>query len=150
MTVVNKNVLRLSDFLPYRISVLANRTSQALANKYQGEFQITRQQWRVIAVLGEESNLSAAQVVVRTAMDKVAVSRAVNTLKDTKLIKQQVDKKDKRRSVLKLSAKGQRTYNAIVPIAAAYEDKIMRQLTKKEQTTLTALLTKLDGIDLEP
>jgi len=150
MTVVNKNVLRLSDFLPYRISVLANRTSQALANKYQGEFQITRQQWRVIAVLGEESNLSAAQVVVRTAMDTVAVSRAVNTLKDTKLIKQQVDKKDKRRSVLKLSAKGQRTYNAIVPIAAAYEDKIMRQLTKKEQTTLTALLTKLDGIDLEP
>lgn len=33
--------LSLADFLPYRLSVLANRVSRALAGRYADEFDLT-------------------------------------------------------------------------------------------------------------
>lgn len=50
---------------------------RALAARHADKFDLTISQWRVMAVLGRESGLSANQLVERTAMDKVAVSRAV-------------------------------------------------------------------------
>ena len=69
--------LDLEHFLPYRLSVLANTVSTALAGAYALRFGLTIPQWRVIAVLARTPGLAAADVVERTAMDKVAVSRAV-------------------------------------------------------------------------
>jgi DNA-binding MarR family transcriptional regulator len=120
-----------------------------LADKYQQEFQITRPQWRVIAVLGETPKLSAIDITEETAMDKVAVSRAVNALTTAKLIKQSQDKTDGRRTLLSLTAKGARMYSAIIPIALNYEEQLLNQLTKAEQETFLKLLTKLDGRDAE-
>ena len=77
-----KITLQLEEFLPYRLSVLTNTVSRAIAHLYSERFSLTVPEWRVIAVLGGSPGLSAAQVAERTAMDKVAVSRAVNSLVD--------------------------------------------------------------------
>ncbi|MBL4640034.1 MAG: MarR family transcriptional regulator, partial [Kordiimonadaceae bacterium] len=90
--------LCLRNFLPYRLSILSNRVSQAIAEQYEVQFQLSVQEWRVMAVLGEERGLSAGQVAKRTEMDKVAVSRAVNKLLDTGRIARKFSKEDKRRS----------------------------------------------------
>ncbi|WP_320826636.1 MarR family winged helix-turn-helix transcriptional regulator [Reinekea sp.] len=150
MSDVNKTLLQLSTFLPYRLSLLANRISRALADKYQSDFQISRPQWRLMAVLGEQPDLSAADLVEHTAMDKVAVSRAVKDLKNRNLLLQQPDPEDKRRFRLRLSRAGQATYAAIVPIAAAYEASILAQLNAREREQLGQLLSKLDTLDLRP
>jgi len=150
MSDVNKTLLQLGEFLPYRLSVLANRISRALADKYQADFQISRPQWRIMAVLGERPDLSAANLVEQTAMDKVAVSRAVKDLKNRDLLLQQRDQEDKRRFRLRLSPAGQAIYAAIVPIAAAYEASILAQLSASERDQLGQLLTKLDTLDLQP
>jgi DNA-binding MarR family transcriptional regulator len=73
-------VLELERFLPYRLSVLSNRLSNAIARSYEQRFQLSVTEWRVIAVLGRFPGLSANEVAERTAMDKVAVSRAVARL----------------------------------------------------------------------
>ena len=75
--------LRLERFLPYRLSVLSNRVSQDIARLYSARFNLSITEWRVMAVLGHERGLSANTVAERTAMDKVAVSRAVSALMDT-------------------------------------------------------------------
>lgn len=67
--------LDLEHFLPYRLSVLSNTVSTALAGAYARRFGLSIPQWRVIAVLARTPGLSAAAVAERTAMDKVAVSR---------------------------------------------------------------------------
>ena len=145
---VNKTVLSLQAFLPYRLSVLSNRISRALADKYQHEFDISRPQWRVVAVLGEAAPLSAMDVVEHTAMDKVAVSRAVHGLVQKNLVSQTLDHHDKRRTLLSLTEQGKQTYHAVIPAAQAYEHKLMAQLSKTEQKQLSALLTKLDTMDI--
>jgi len=141
--------LQLQQFLPYRLFVLANRISSSLADHYEEQFKITRSEWRVLAVLGEQADLSAAQVAERTAMDKVAVSRAVSKLLSTELVQRQFAESDRRRSVLRLSERGKVVYGKIAPIAIEYEQKILDQLHQNEIELLRNLLTKLDGLHLD-
>src|ERR1043166_3536149 len=72
--------LDLPRFLPYRLSVLTNRVSSAIARHYSERFGLSIPEWRVMAVLGSVSDLSAREVASRTAIDKVQVSRAVASL----------------------------------------------------------------------
>lgn len=143
------DALLLGDFLPYRLSVLSNRISRSIADGYEGRFQLTLPEWRVMAVLGEEPDLSAGQVADRTAMDKVAVSRAVNKLLETGRIERHFANEDRRRSVLALSDKGKEVYQDIVPIALGYEAKLLEQFSPDERQQLEALLTKLSQSQIE-
>ena len=138
------DTLSLSSFLPYRLSVLSNRISRSIADGYEEQFQLSLPEWRVMAILGEEPNLSAGQVADRTAMDKVAVSRAVSKLLDSGRIERHFADEDRRRSVLALSESGQNTYLEITPIALAYEERLLGHFSEDEKMQLDALLKKLD------
>lgn len=140
---MSEQPLKLADFLPYRLSVLSNRISRDIADGYEERFQLTLPEWRVMAILGEEPDLSAGQVAERTAMDKVAVSRAVNKLLEQGRIERHFANEDKRRSVLALSPSGEEIYREIIPIALGYEEKLLEQLSDGEKAQLEALLSKL-------
>ncbi len=146
---VSTTVLQLDNFLPYRISVLANRLSRTLAGRYQTQFQISIAEWRVLAVLGETPDLSAAEVADKTAMDKVAVSRAVNRLTSVGLLSKHLAEQDKRRSVLSLTTEGTLIYQQIVPVALSFERSLKAALTATELTHLHTLLAKIQGLDVE-
>ena len=141
-------LLVLGNFLPYRLSVLSNRISQAIADRYEEKFSLSLPEWRMIAVLGEESDLSAAEVSQRTAMDKVAVSRAVKNLLATGRLERHFSNDDRRRSVLSLSAKGREVYQKVLPLALSYEATLLSGLSSKEQEFLNNILNKLDDIQL--
>ncbi len=141
-------LLILQKFLPYRLSVLSNRISQAIADRYVEKFSLTLPEWRMIAVLGEESDLSAAEVSQRTAMDKVAVSRAVKTLLATGRLERHFSNDDRRRSVLSLSDKGRKVYQKVLPLALSYEAMLLSGLSAEEQGFLGNILDKLDDIQL--
>ena len=141
-------LLILRKFLPYRLSVLSNRISQAIADRYEEKFSLSLPEWRMIAVLGEESDLSAAEVSQRTAMDKVAVSRAVKNLLATGRLERHFSNDDRRRSVLSLSTKGREVYQKVLPLALSYEATLLSGLSVKEQEFLDNILNKLDDIQL--
>ncbi|MDO4708774.1 MAG: MarR family winged helix-turn-helix transcriptional regulator [Pseudomonadota bacterium] len=135
--------LDLDSFLPYRLSVLSNRISQSIARLYAEQFQISITEWRVLAVLGRYSGLAANEVAERTAMDKVAVSRAVARLGERGLIARSTHDHDRRRSVLELSANGKRIHAQIAPLALEMERQLLAGLDKDERVMLDRLLGKL-------
>ncbi len=135
--------LDLERFLPYRLSVLSNTVSEALATLYGERFNLSVTQWRVIAVLGRYPDLSAVEVAERTRMDKVAVSRAVAELIDSGRLDRQMDRLDRRRSVLNLSVEGRRVYEEIAPLALACEARLLSALSAKERDALEGILDKL-------
>ena len=140
--------LDLEHFLPYRLSVLSNRVSQTIAGAYARRFGIGVTEWRVIAVVGRYPGLSANAVAARTAMDKVAVSRAVARLLDRGLLQREMHGDDRRRSVLQLSEDGYRIYDEVVPLALDCERRLLEQLSDEERATLHALIDRLmqDGL----
>lgn len=135
--------LELERFLPYRLSVLANTMSTAIAGAYAERFQLSIPEWRVLAVLARAPGLSAAQVAERTAMDKVAVSRAVASLVRARRIERGVEAADRRRSQLALTARGLAVYEEVVPWALAYEEAVLRGVPPRSRAQLAALLDDL-------
>jgi len=135
--------LELDHFLPYRLSVLTNTVSAAIARTYAKRFSLSIPEWRVMAVLAREPGLSAAQVVERTAMDKVAVSRAVSRLVRARRVHRTLARGDRRRSVLALAAAGADAYAAIAPWAIAYERALTAALTADEAAALDRIIAKL-------
>ena len=135
--------LELQAFLPYRISILANTLSRALAARYAEEFGLSVPQWRVMAVLGRESGLTPGEVVERTAMDKVAVSRAVAGLVRAGRVSQVVDPADGRRRRLRLTPSGRRVYRRIVPRALDFEERFLERLDPHDRARLEELLPVL-------
>jgi DNA-binding MarR family transcriptional regulator len=139
------STLALAQFLPFRLSVLSNLVSSAIAAGYAERFKLSIPAWRVTAVLAEAPGLSAAEVAARTAMDKVAVSRAVNELLARRRLRAARTRRDRRRSTLKLTRAGLALYAQVVPMALAYEHALTLPLSKPERQNLDALLRKLLG-----
>ena len=136
-------LLVLERFLPYRLSVLSNRVSSAIAARYADAFKLTIPEWRVIAVLGRRPGLTATEVCEATEMDKVAVSRAVARLIKRRRISAQADPTDGRRQKLTLTAAGAAVHAQIAPVALACERKLIAALDAREKATLDALIDRL-------
>lgn len=148
--------LQLERFLPYRLAVLSSIVSVNIAQAYEREFSLSIPEWRVLAVLARFPNLSAFQVAERTAMDKVAVSRAVRSLVATRRVARSFDKGDRRRSILRLSSAGKAVYMRVAPLAMSYENRLLDALSASDRRALDRLLSRLierarelDDADLE-
>jgi DNA-binding MarR family transcriptional regulator len=136
-------ILDLEHFLPYRLSVLSNRISQDIARLYADRFGLGITEWRVLAVLGRYPGLSASQLAERTAMDKVAVSRAVASLLAAGRLTRDTHGDDRRRSVLELSEEGYRIYAEVAPAALAYERRLLSNLDADDRAALSRLIDLL-------
>lgn len=141
--------LHLDKFLPYRLSVLSNTVSSAIAAAYFANFGLSIPEWRVMAVLAANPGLSAAEVTARTAMDKVAVSRAVATLLAAGRLRRTTVAADRRRTHLNLTTSGVRVYARVVPMALEYERKLVASLSQRDRVTLDRILRVLLGRAVE-
>ena len=135
--------LDLDRFVPYRLSVLTNRVSGAIARHYSERFGLSIPEWRVMAVLGQTPGLSAREVSERTAMDKVQVSRAVAELMRRRRVARSGDARDGRVSRLSLTKPGQAIYDEIVPLALHLEELLLSALSGEERRTFDRLMDKL-------
>lgn len=136
-------LLELETFLPYRLSVLSNTLSQSIARVYDKRFGLSITEWRAMAVLGHRADLSGREVAERTAMDKVAVSRAIARLLQKGLIERGTATNDKRRSVLRLSAEGWNIYDQVAPLALEHEKRLLSHLSGEEREWLARILDTL-------
>jgi DNA-binding MarR family transcriptional regulator len=136
-------LLVLEDFLPYRLSILSNRVSRAIAARYAETFDLTIPEWRIIAVLGRRPGLTAKEVAEATEMDKVAVSRAVAKLVASKRVAARADRDDARRQILSLTSQGEGVHARIAPIAMASEQRLLAALDAREREQLNTLIERL-------
>jgi DNA-binding MarR family transcriptional regulator len=141
--------LHLEKFLPYRLSVLSNTVSSAIAAAYFMNFGLSIPEWRVMAVLAANPGLSAAEVTARTAMDKVAVSRAVAALLTAGRLHRTTAPSDRRRTHLALTRAGERVYSRVVPMALEYERALVAPLNKRDRAALDRLVRVLLGRAVE-
>jgi len=138
--------LELEHFLPYRLSILSNTVSQSIATEYQDRFELSMTEWRVMTILARFPEISAREVVDKSAMDKVAVSRAVSRLVDAGRVDRGTHDGDKRRSVLKLSEAGWAIHDEVAPLARAHERELLAKLSAEEREHLDRILDKLLAI----
>ena len=137
--------LQLDSYLPYRLSVASNAVSGLIARAYEDRFALSVPQWRLLCVLAEDGGLSQVQIVARTVMDKVTVSRAAQGLAKRRLVARSQNAQDGRSHVLALTAEGRRLHAEIAPLALAYEATLIAGLELEEVALLQRLLSRLQA-----
>jgi DNA-binding MarR family transcriptional regulator len=135
--------LRLTDYLPYQLSLASNQVSRMVARAYQARFGLTIWEWRIIAVLGEGEPTTAQALCEATAMDKVTVSRAVRSLADRNLISRSENATDRRSSLLCLTDDGLSVYDDVAPVTLGAERDLIEGMSAGEVALLVQLLNRL-------
>lgn len=133
----------LNRFFPYRVAVLAEAVSRSVSQVYAERFDLSRDEWRVLAALAQVGRMKMVRLVEHTTLDKMQVSRAVARLEASDLLARETDPEDRRGWLLLLTAAGRALHRKIVPMVEAREAFLLESLEPHERVALDAALDKV-------
>jgi DNA-binding MarR family transcriptional regulator len=137
--------LILDTYLPYRLSMASNKVSARIAKAYQTRFGLSIPQWRTLVVLNEGSALSQKELIERTAMDKVTISRTVGSLAGRGLLVKTNGPNDRRIDILTLSEAGRAIVMEVTPLALQFEASLIASIGQDQVSHLDDMLRKLEA-----
>lgn len=134
---------QLGNFFPYLVRIYYSAVSNAISSAYTGRYGLGVSEWRVMGVLGPYQSISASEIVFRSSLDKVAVSRAIKALQGKGYLKRDIDGDDKRRAVVRLTDEGRRVFGEIVPLVEELSEKCLEGLSSEERDLLNSLMVRV-------
>jgi DNA-binding MarR family transcriptional regulator len=135
--------LKLEEFLPYRLNVLAALASQALSRVYAERYRIGVPEWRVLVTLGQFGIMTGKAIGAHSHMHKTKVSRAVAELEDRKLVVRRVNREDLRESFLSLTANGRAIYEELAPHAVDFATKLAEAVDPADRAAFERAVDRL-------
>jgi DNA-binding MarR family transcriptional regulator len=139
----SESVLKLEEFLPYRLNVCSNLVSQALSRIYAERYKIGIPEWRVLVTLGQFGLMTAKAIGAHTCMHKTKVSRAVALLERRKLVARRSNHADLREAFLSLTPAGRDIYSELAPIALDFAQQLLESVDAADRAALDRALKKL-------
>jgi DNA-binding MarR family transcriptional regulator len=135
--------LRLEEFLPYRLNVVASLTSQALSRVYSERYGIGVPEWRVLVTLGQYGVMTGKQIGAHSHMHKTKVSRAVAHLESRKLVARKANRVDKREAFLSLTPAGRAIYEDLAPCALEFAKRLAEVIEPGDRAAFDRALDRL-------
>ena len=135
--------LRLEDFLPYQLNLVASLTSQALSRIYAERYKFGIPEWRILVTLGQFGTMTGKAIGGHSHMHKTKVSRAVALLERRKLVARKPNRDDLRESILSLTPAGQAIYDDLAPAAVNFAKQLMSSVDESDRVVLDRVLRKL-------
>jgi DNA-binding MarR family transcriptional regulator len=135
--------LKLEQFLPYRLNVVASLVSQALSRIYADRYSIGVPEWRVLVTLGQYGMMTGKGIGAHSHMHKTKVSRAVALLERRKLVARKANRDDLREAFLSLTPAGRDVYDELAPAALEFMRQLMETVDPADRAALNRVLSKL-------
>ena len=134
----------LEHWIGYRFSLISVRLGGFVERMYASRHDLTQPAWRSLAVIARYQPLTAKQLGTLTSSDAFKVARAIELLVRRGLIHRDVDKADRRRVNLRLTAAGRKIYKDIEKFTVRVEAELAATLGANEREILAQILDKLD------
>jgi DNA-binding MarR family transcriptional regulator len=135
--------LKLEEFLPYRLNVVASLVSQALSRIYADRYGIGVPEWRVLVTLGQFGTITGKAIGSHSHMHKTKVSRAVALLESRKLITRRANRSDLREALLALTPAGRAMYDDLTPIALDFAKRLADAVDAADRPAFERALDRL-------
>lgn len=135
--------LKLEEFLPYRLNVVANLVSQALSRLYVERYGIGVPEWRILVTLGQFEVMTAKAIGAHSHMHKTKVSRAVSDLERRKLVMRRENRADRREAFLSLTPAGRAIYNDLAPGALDFADRLLEMIDPNDRPAFERAIARL-------
>lgn len=138
-----KEPFKLDSFFPYLVRIYYRSVSEAVKTVYEQDYGLTVSEWRAMAVLGNDQPLSAGEIVKKSSIDKVKVSRAINGLTKAGYLERRVDEDDRRKVSLHLTRTGQIVYEDLVEKVKVLEGKLLDGFSTEERKQLFDFMARV-------
>lgn len=138
-------MLRLEDWLPYRLFRVSTRIADVLNAFYGPKFGLSRSAWRTMAIIANRPGVSAKEICQAGGLDQFSVSRSIKQLVELGFAQRQAGRSDRRYAAIELSDSGWQAFSEISDLATCMDAELMGALTEKELAVLDTVLTKLDN-----
>jgi len=135
--------LKLEEFLPYQLNVVASLVSQALSRVYAQRYNIGVPEWRVLVTLGQYGVMTGKAIGAHTHMHKTKVSRAVALLEKRRLLVRRANRADMRESFLSLTPPGRAMYEDLAPHAVEFAHRLTEMLAPDDYAAFDRALKLL-------
>ena len=135
--------LKLEQFLPYQLNVVATLVSEALSRVYARRYRIGTPEWRVLVTLGQFGIMTGKAIGAHTHMHKTKVSRAVALLEKRKLLARRINRADMRESLLSLTPAGRAIYEELAPHALDFARRLTDLLTPGDRDAFQRALQQI-------
>jgi DNA-binding MarR family transcriptional regulator len=141
--------LKLEQFLPYQLTVVASLVSQALSRVYARRYRIGVPEWRVLVTLGQYGVMTGKAIGAHTHMHKTKVSRAVAVLEKRRLLVRRANRADMRESFLSLTAPGRAMYEELAPHALEFARRLTEILSPGDRDAFDRALRMLTELSAQ-
>jgi DNA-binding MarR family transcriptional regulator len=139
----NEPLLKLDEYLPYRLNVLAETVREPLSRHYADSHGIGMPEWRVAAVLGQHGTMTAKDIGRIGRMHKTKVSRALSVLESRHLVAREINSADMREAFVSLTDEGRRLYSTLADSALTYGERLTAALSNEERAVFDQMLQRL-------
>jgi len=141
----------LSDFLPYRLSVLSSRISKALSKIYGERYGLSIPEWRVLVHVARCEKVSVREIHNCVTLEKPTVSKAVARMEQAGLLAKTTSARDQRLIEIRLTEAGFAVLEGIIPEALAFENDLLSGFSESDARQLSVLVERLhDELDKRP
>ena len=106
-------------------------------------FKITVDQWLIIKVLMENTGISQQNIAEKAFKDNASVTRIIDLLVKSKYLDRKVNPKDRRTSILKVTAEGEDIINKVQDLVLQNRKMAQIGITIEELENLNSTLKKI-------
>ncbi|UUX94814.1 MarR family winged helix-turn-helix transcriptional regulator [Aquabacterium sp. J223] len=135
----------LHGLLNYRLTRLLSASSVPVIRLCEGGHGVSRREWRLIALLALQGEMSPSALADEADLDRARTSRAITQLAAKRLVERRALPGDRRQARVRLSDEGRRLYDALLPQVAALNRALVSVLDDAELAVLDDLLARLSA-----
>ena len=139
-----KQIFKVEENIDYLLSKTVQTIKTALYRDFKKEnFDITTEQWSVLAKLNYEDGLYQKQIGDCLFKDKPTITRILDLMEKKNLTIRMPDDKDRRKYKIYLTKDGKDLANKLLPIAESFQNKLTTNITRQELEALAQTLEKM-------
>ncbi|MGH6676348.1 MAG: MarR family winged helix-turn-helix transcriptional regulator [Xanthobacteraceae bacterium] len=128
----------------YRFSMLGRALGQQMLLFVEREFGLSLAEYRIVAVLENSETPSIKQIAKQSQIDKAQVTRCTSALVRKGLLKQTVDRRDRRLRSITLTRAGRALLATMRPFTNERHERLERCVTKSELEIFLYVLKRVE------
>jgi DNA-binding MarR family transcriptional regulator len=133
----------MRDVLPYQANQLLARSGAPVLRWCEGQFGITRRQWRVLAALMEADSIRSSELAEKIELDRVRTSRALQEMEQGGLIERRAEAGNARYVRVSITPSGRAVYDGLWPLVREHHLRLMQALSAAEAAQFEDMLARL-------
>ena len=137
-------------FPTYMIMRLHRALTAQAVEILSSQSSLNQAEWRILSTVASGVATAAREVAIYSNIDPGMISRTLRKLEHEGLATTSRSESDRRVLEIKITLKGKRMYEKILPLMLARQERLMAALDPAERKAFSRILSKLQEVAEEP